>query len=201
MKAHATFGCTVLIMVFLCSMVLGQSSFLFSNRSAVGAVDAPVFDAQGVPLAGPNYLAELWGGATTDSLTPAVDLDRGAQRVIVPFSSGGYFGTFQSTPSVLGVLPGSSAWLQVRAWDARLGSMYEVVLAQGLGGYGESRLFFAQGGNPVAPNPTPPGPLIGLESFSLREVIPEPSAVLLLLLGLPLVLGRSRILRKSEKSR
>lgn len=39
-----------------------QSTFAFYNRSANGVIDAPVFDAKGAPLAGTNYLAELYGG-------------------------------------------------------------------------------------------------------------------------------------------
>jgi hypothetical protein len=39
-----------------------------------------------------------------------------------------------------------------------------------IGGYGESSLFYAQGGNPFILST--PGPLIGLQSFNLRPVVP-----------------------------
>ena len=84
---------------------------------------------------------------------------------------------------------GDWAYLQMRAWEASLGGSYEDVMARGLGGYGESPIFYAQGGDPTAPLPTLPRPLIGLEYFSLRAVVPEPSAWALLLLGGGLVLG------------
>ena len=60
--------------------------------------------------------------------------------------------------------PGGYAWLQVRAWDARLGATYEEVMALGIGGYGESPLFYAQGSNPFKTLPEAPAPFIGLGS-------------------------------------
>jgi len=167
----------------------GQSSFELANKHSP-LVDAPVFDAQGVPLAGSGYLAELWGGATTDSLTPLVLFPQGG-REIVPFLSGGYFIPTALSGSLVvpAVPPSGFAWLQVRAWDAGLGATYEETVARGLGGYGESPQFFAPGGNPVTQFPIP-GPLIGLQSFSLLPVVPEASAVWLFLLGAPFLFLR-----------
>ena len=92
--------------------------------------------------------------------------------------------------AVNNVLPGQEAWLQVRAWDARLGSTYEAVVALGIGGYGQSNLFYAESGGIGGGVPTLPAPLIGLQSFSL---VPEPNAVVLVLFGLPLfLLGKRR---------
>jgi hypothetical protein len=79
-------------------------------------------------------------------------------------------------------VPSLFPWLQVRAWDARLGSTYDAVKALAIGGYGESNLFQKQGGNRFG-LPSQPEPLIGLQSFNL---VLEPSAFLLLLIGLPL---------------
>ena len=73
-------------------------------------------------------------------------------------------------------------WLEVRAWDARLGSTYEEVMALNRGGFGESPVFYAQGRSPFHEPPAAPAPLIGLESFSLRAA-PEPSIGALLALG------------------
>lgn len=47
----------------------------------------------------------------------------------------------------------------------------------------ESPLFYAQGTDPYSEPPRLPAPLIGLESFSLLPIIPEPSASALLALG------------------
>jgi hypothetical protein len=164
-----------------------QSSFGFRCYNPP-YVDAPVFDAQGVPLAGTGYLGELYGGATSNSLAPLVVFGEGF-RVIISPAAPGYFMSSSGFLSVPSVPPNGWAWLQVRAWEARLGPTYEEVAALGVGGYGESPLFYAQGGNPYDYKGLPK-PLIGLQSFSLLPVIPEPSASALVLLGLPLLLWR-----------
>jgi hypothetical protein len=173
-----------LLMVFQAGFerVLGQGTFVFSNYIPSAGLDAPVLDANGDRLEGGNYMAMLDGAATEDSLQPVVPA--------VSFLSGsnaGYFGG--GVRAVNGVLPGQGAWLQVRAWDARLGSTYEAVVALGSIGYGQSSLFYTQSGGIGGGVPTLPAPLIGLQSFSL---VPEPNAVVLLLIGLPLPLLRKR---------
>jgi hypothetical protein len=71
--------------------------------------------------------------------------------------------------------------VQVRAWDARLAATYEEVVTLGIGGYGQSVLLHLTSGNLNVP--TLPAPLVGLQSFSLLPVIPEPSTWALLALG------------------
>jgi len=176
---------------------LAQSSFWLNN--AWEPVNSPVFDAQGNPLEGSNYAAELWGGATADSLTPALSFGTG-HRVIVPFLTGSYAGYFRDEQSsgdvttVLSVPSGDLVWLEVRAWDTRLGATYEQAAALGLGGYGESPLFTARGSYPLDLLGLP-APLTGLQSFNLLPVVPEPSSMLLGLLGLALLFCR-RLFRK-----
>ena len=170
------------INLFLTSQASGQASFDLRNRYTVYGINAPVFDALGMPLAGTNYAAELWGGASPGSLVPAVEVSRENIRIIVPFGTGGYFSSsaaFLSVPAE----SGGFAWLQIRAWDARLGSTYESVTTLGIGGYGNSPLFYARGSDPNREPPEPPAPLIGLQSFSLLPVVPEPGTGVLVLLG------------------
>ena len=158
----------------LASAALGQSFFDLRNldRSSEGLVNAPVFDAEGVPLSGTNYLSELWGSVSPNLLQPLLSYDS-SQRLFAPFrlSSGqatpGYFWgeTWVFSTNVSSVW----VWLQIRAWDRRLGSTYEDVAARGLGGYGESPLFYAQGSpGPLCDPPCEGAPLIGLQSFKLR---------------------------------
>ena len=172
---------TIVLNLAFALTVFSQSSFILRNYYPP-LVDAPVFDAEGVPLAGPNYLAELWGAATPDLLAPLLVINQGDRREIVPFLTRGYFISSSSYLSVPSVLPGNYAWLQVRAWDARLGATYEDAVAAGLGGYGESPLFYAKGGDPFNQFPIP-GPLIGLQSFNLLPEVPEPSTWTLLIWG------------------
>jgi hypothetical protein len=163
----------------------GQASFSFTNYDPVYGVDAPVFDAFGVPLEGLGYLAELWGGPTAGLLSPAAPDYDWDNRLITPFLTGFETGGYvrgDDDAIVLSVEPFGFAYLQMRAWDASLGSTYEEVVARGLGGYGESPVFYAVGGNP-GPLPSLPGSLIGLESFSLRPIIPEPSTSVLFAMG------------------
>jgi len=167
----------------LASSSPGQSTFALNNHDF--GVDAPVFDALGQPLAGQNYFVELWGGATADSLMPSLGAFS-RQRVIISFGVNGYFRDADADrggyATVFNVPPTLTSWLQVRAWDARLGATYEDALARGLGGYGESPLFQAVGSYPFAEPPSSPAFLVGLQSFSLRP-IPEPSTWALLALG------------------
>ncbi len=188
MKPTAIIGYALLNFMLLCT-AFGQSSFYLNNYSPQ-AINAPVFDALGDPLQGPNYLVELWGGATPDSLTPAIAY-YSRQRVVIPFQSPAGAGYFLDSyvgrdgadhPSILSVPTAGWVWLEVRAWDARLGATYEEVAALAIGGYGSSSPFYAQGGNPLDLLGSP-ARLLGLQSFSLLAIIPEPSTWALLALG------------------
>ena len=171
-------------------------SYVFSNLKL--GLNAPVFDGDGNRLTGTNYVAMLYGGPAVDSLLPAWGEFVGFTMAPVPFTYMplGQAGYFDSIVNGVGYVQiGNVAcidipWLQVRAWDARLGNSYEEVVDLDIGGYGESNFFQKRGGlpYPCAMLPTPAERLLGLQSFALREVIPEPSATLLLLLGLPALL-------------
>jgi len=167
-----------------------QSTYFFSNY-LVG-LDAPVFDAAGSRLSGANYVAVLYGGPASSGLQLGGNFLSLTPMTPVPFTfmPNGLAGYFRGgTVEVNSMSPGGFAWLQVRAWDARLGATFDGVATLGLGGYGESNLFYAPGGNPTG-LPTLPEPLTGLQSFSLLPEVPEPNSLLLLLLGLPLFLVR-----------
>ncbi len=162
-----------------------DASFMFVNHySLYPYVDAPIFDASGNPLAGSNFLADLVVGPSQDSLQPVYSLV--VPHVLVtglPFKT--------TTPGyILGesvvarsLVPGQVGWLQVRAWEAALGATYDEAVAQGLGGYGESPLF--QGYGYIIVGQELGAPLFGLQSFTLRPVIPEPNVAWLLTFGVP----------------
>ena len=160
------------------SAALGQTFFDLRNlyRTSAGEVNARIFDAEDVPLSGTNFLAELWGSAAPDSLQPLLSYDSG-QRFFAPFFLAG---SGQATPGYFwgedwmmltnfNPMAWGWGWLQVRVWDKRLGSTYEEVAARGLGGYGESPLFYAVGSpGPFCDPPCPGAALFGLQSFKLR---------------------------------
>ena len=182
---------------------VGQSSFVMQNVFLVP--DAPVFDAAGTRLYGTYYVALLYGGATSDSLGPAFTATAPiATPAPFTFRVGGLAGYFfGGLVLVHSAGPGGCvglAWLQVRAWDTRLGTTYEDVVKLGQGGYGESSLFQAMGGNACIAEPGLPQPLIGLQSFSLLPEVPEPGSLALLMFGLPVLLFLRCGARRSAKS-
>jgi hypothetical protein len=180
---------TIVANILWVQCAFSQATFFFENFWT-GAVDAPVFDAQGNRLFGDNYVAVLHGGPTPDSLMLA---SGGVGSMSpVPFTA-----TFRGQPGyfnrgahvyVDNVENGGYAWLQVRAWDTRLGSSYDDVARLGIGGYGQSSLFYAQGGH-IEVTGRPPQPLIGLESFNL---VPEPGTWALLALGSGILFWKCR---------
>src|SRR6266852_9116342 len=138
----------------------GQETYVFQNFRISPALDAPVFDFAGNRLSGTNFVAQLYGGPTTDSLTPAT-FGLGTTPAIVPFTAihngqAGYF-SGNTYATITNVFCGTGLlWLEVRAWDARLGGNYEDMASLGIGGFGASSLFEAAGGTPCG-LPIPPG--------------------------------------------
>jgi hypothetical protein len=171
----------VLLSVGLASSAKSQSQFALCNCPPQCAVNAPVFDAQGALLAGTGWRGELWGGADSNSLAPLYILYSGGRNFAPLFTPG----CFRSTKLLVlgGVLAGAPAWLQVRVWESSLGATYEGVVPLNLGGYGQSLLFQAVGTDPYADPPMLPSELIGLQSFSVLAVVPEPATWAVLALG------------------
>ena len=180
------------VLLFQCVGLLNsgwsQSSFVFANSS-----NAPVFDASGQPLFGAEYSAMLYGGLAPDSLIHALS-ERAKPLDPAPFTRlrNGEAGYFDGGTAFFMEADSTPIWLRVRAWDNRLGSTYEDVVAQGIGGYGESSLLQLAGGCATCTPIGQPTSLLGLQSFSLSPVVPEPSSALLLLLGVPWLVWRCR---------
>jgi hypothetical protein len=147
----------------------GQTYFYISNeRANNGMFLPPVLDSQGTPVADTNFVAELWGSATPDSLAPALTGEP-PHRVFARLVSPGHF--VGETVVVRDMSLGGEAWLQLRVWDSRLGATYEQVAARGIGGFGESPLFYGKGTRgPFCDPPCVPGDLTGLQSFNVRAM-------------------------------
>jgi hypothetical protein len=173
------------------SSAYSQATYAFFNYESSVNLDAPVFDAQRNRLFGNNYVALLYGGPTMEDLQVAKEGDLITSMNPVPFLRivNGQAGYFARSPEVtITTVPaGEFAWLQVRAWDNRLGSTYDEVARLGIGGFGASSLFQARGGDTMGV--ILPQPLLGLESFNL---VPEPGTWALLALGSGILFWKCR---------
>lgn len=158
-------------------VAFGQGQINFGNRVTIAGIDAKVFQADGTtPLDGAAYKAQLYVGAVADSLTavgPVLDFRTGA-------AAGYITSTAITIPGVTGTV-----FAQLRAWEAARGATYEAAFGT-LAGYGSS--------DPVQVDltlpPAAPADMAGLQSFAL--IIPEPSTVALVLLGLGALALRRR---------
>lgn len=207
----------------LCAVSLFAQGQVQLNNRVTGSCVAPVFGPQigdpfleihgntatGVPAgtttynqeftiwnrtggATPTYMAQFFGGPLgTDDASLAPLTPTAGFRT---YSAGaGFVQAPADTVVVPGVPSGSSARLQLRAWDTRGGTITtwaDAVAAAASGNLliGDSLSFNAAlGGGPISP----PAP-IGLTSFNLHFV-PEPSVIALGVLGVgALVLFRRR---------
>ena len=124
--------------------VFGQAKFWFINSwtSRGERQFYPVYDWLGNPLEGSNWLAELYGGPSPDSLSAAWGFED--ERVLAMFPKGGLF----IHPSEFIVLVHADdrgwAWLQVKVWDIRLGTTFEEAVAKGCGATTSRRCFMRE---------------------------------------------------------
>jgi hypothetical protein len=162
-----------------------QGYFDFSNVGPSN-INAPVYNADGTRLSGTRYLASLYIGRTLDSMQAATE-DLSSAVAAQPFydlppNVAGYFvGANVVANNVVGF---SLVWAQVRAWDSTLGTSYDEALQAGVGGYGESDAFQVTAGGHTGAGRVY-APLVGLESFSLRAIVPEPNPLCFVLLAIP----------------
>jgi hypothetical protein len=153
------------------------------GSGANGSVNAPLFtdDSLTVRLTGTAFSAQLWAGPDLNSLT--------AVGPVVNFGTGVLAGYFSSTPNVTvpTVNAGSVAAVQIRAWDNAGGTItsWDSALTRG-----ESNILNIGLVDSLNPNVNT---LVGLQSFGLT-VVPEPSVVVLGLLG-----GSALLLRRRKK--
>ncbi len=152
-------------------------TFDFTNRGDGLTTKAPIYDSEGNLLAGTGYLAQLYVGQDQDSLQPLLP--------VKSFLTGALAGYLLPSSIEAEGLGGSTDLFafQIRAWDASLGSTYAEALAQGRGGVGESNIAMEAAGISRGGPPLLPGPVIGLQSFSLSPLVPEPSTYALFGVG------------------
>lgn len=159
-------------------VALGQGQFNFGNRVTAAGIDAPFYLPGGVTkLEGPAYLAQAYLGLEAGSLAPV--------GPVLPFRTGAAAGYITSTSvTVDGIPGGTTVVVQMRAWEAAKGGIYEAAVAAG-GYYGAS----APVSLTLSEPPGAPTDMVGLQSFTL---IPEPTTLTLAVLGAAALLARRR---------
>jgi hypothetical protein len=109
----------------------------------------PIFSGTNINSHTFQYTRTATPGPTPESLVVAQAGNSAMPPELFTYMPSGQSGYFfrSSFVSVDNAPFGGYVWLQVRAWDTRLGTSYDEVAALGLGGYGESPLFYTYGGD------------------------------------------------------
>jgi hypothetical protein len=157
----------------VCVSGFAQGTVIFSNVYTGGHPNAPVFESDGVTMvAGPQFMAELFAGASANSL---------GNIAMTGFATGTYAGYFLGGEQTINSVPGGgTAWVQVDVWNTKSGATFAQAQASGLpDSWWQSPLFTAQTGNPFG-TPLPPQPLVGLGTSPVYlNAVPEPSTLAL----------------------
>ncbi|MEO8429706.1 MAG: PEP-CTERM sorting domain-containing protein, partial [Verrucomicrobiota bacterium] len=159
-----------------------QGQVNFAAR-VVGSYDAPVFvdTLSGARASGPGYMAQLYAGASANSLAPV--------GAALPFRTGTAAGYWTAEARTISTVDATgNAFVQVRAWATAAGATYEAAQALG-GGFGSSATLTLK---PTAA-PDVPATLTGLASFAISPIVPEPSILALGALG-----GLAMLLRRRK---
>jgi len=186
-------GVTVAVIATVGAMAQGTVNF--ANLGA--GVNAPIYDTDTTTKLGAGFVVQLFAGSSAGSLAP-IGTPIGFSTSVAGVFLGG------STP-IPGIAAGSTAFFQVRAWNASSGADWATAFAAASSGnpnvkFGFNNMDYA---NPLGPATsvlqtpplgggvvTPPN-LLGLTSFHLTTV-PEPSVIALGALGVVALLLRRR---------
>ena len=172
------FTTTVLSNLFV-TVAFAQGTIAFQNFSSPSFFAPDYLSDGATKLSGPQYMAELFAGPNTTSLSAIAT---------TPFLSGSSAGFFNGGTQVIPNVPaGGSAFAQVDVWNTAIGASFDQAKATGLpNAWAQSTIFPVTTGSPDGGVPTPPGILTGLTPLSLNGV-PEPSTIALIGLGAAVV--------------
>jgi hypothetical protein len=115
----------------------GQGTTLqFCNSCLSSPPDRLVRDVNGNPLAGTNYVAQLYMGPSPDNLMTTTASPARFRVVGAPLP-----GTWEPKTVRIGGLPPGPIYLQVRVWDTTVGQTYDQAAASSEGQHGRSETF------------------------------------------------------------
>lgn len=172
-----------------CSLTaFGQGTIYYSNW-VPGLVAAPVRDMSGGLMEGSSYLARLYAGLPGQNRWDFVPIGDSVSGFV-----SGYWDFGTNPIRTIDFVPsGNEAFVQVRVWARSDGATFEDVLRNNpQAGVLVANEFGLRIRTGDAANPSP---MVGLGPFGWYPasfLVPEPSPVLLLLLGLPLLFLRGR---------
>ena len=177
-----------------CHAAFAQGLVYFSNEYGQ-QVNAPVYESDGItPLFGSQFMAELFAGPSTNSLQAITSTP------FMQLSAAGYF--YGGTPSISTVPPRNPAWIQVDVWNTAFGRTFDQAQASGAANaWWQSSVFsVVTGGGAVNPANAAPLIALGTSPVFLNGLIPEPSAMSLLLMGSLATWCRSRRPRRRSEN-
>jgi hypothetical protein len=162
---------TLVAHIYLASSLQGVRAGNGPNDTPPGTQDYSGF----VPLAGPGYSAQLYArpGVTSEEASLV------AESPVTSFLTGAAAGFLVPVTVISRAVPPDApvATVQLKVWDNEGGtaSSWDVALTRG-----QSELFVISN---IGGQNNPPPILQGLQSFSIRSIIPEPSPCTLLGFG------------------
>jgi hypothetical protein len=166
--------------VFATAAALAQGSVNFSTRGL--GTTAQILTQDGSAGVDSTFMAQLYAGPTSSSLAPV--------GVATAFGTGSRAGYISfGEVDIATVVPGATAQITMKAWEAAKGATFEASLGAGGLTYASPVFSVVTGGN--GSPPAVPADLVGLIGGRVTGV-PEPSTLALAALGAAALMLRRR---------
>ncbi len=178
-----------LLILGLCLVTSGlyaQGTVNFNNRVLASGVSAPVLQDGGA-AANSGFVGQLWysNAGTWAAVGAALPFRDGAGASFLNTTGA------STSRDLLGVVPGTLATIQMRAWSATYGTYTEAMNGAVGTQYGLSPELTLLTGGAGSP-PGLPADLVGLQGFTMTTVVPEPSVIMLGIAGAGLLWFRRK---------